>query len=106
MFNIAQYEKNNQYEVFRPYSWVNGHKDYATSYEMFYRINNANKEVGYERLLNNNMGDKNKPLFSSTGYCKFDDNLNFQQKFKSLSSFDKNYMFLVRKNDSNKYEFR
>lgn len=105
MFHIAQYEKNNQYESFLPYSWVNGHKNYATSYGMLYRVNNANKEIGYERLLNNNMGDSNKPLFSSTGYCKFDNSLNFQQKFKNLSSFDKNYMLLVKKNDSNKYEF-
>ena len=72
---------------------------------MLYRVNNAEAKIGYERLLNNKMGDENKPLFSSTGYSKAYGTESFQQKFKSLSSFDKNYMFLVKKDNSGKYEF-
>lgn len=106
MFHIAHYDQCGQHQYFHPYSWVNGHKEKnISSYEMLYRVNNADKKIGYERLLNNKMGDENKPLFSSTGYSKAYGTESFQQKFKSLSSFDKNYMFLVKKDDSGKYTF-
>lgn len=109
IFNIARYDKEDQYECYKPYKWVNGHKSSSTSYEDFYAISNVNEEDGLDRLLNNNMGDENKyHLFSSTGYFKGinEESLSFQQKFKDTMSYDKNYLRLINKKDDGTYEFK
>ncbi len=109
MFNIVKYDKEDQYEYYKPYKWVNGHMSHSTSYEDFYAISNVKEEVGLDRLLNNNMGDDNKyRLFSSTGYFKGinEGTLSFQQKFKDTMSYDKNYLRLIDKKDDGTYMFK